>query len=68
MRDGCAAAQAELERVQKQYADTSQLLDREMNSLRGVQEDLDIKVNVASAECAKWTDNTLQVLQYVLDQ
>jgi hypothetical protein len=37
-----------------------------MNSLRGVKEDLDYKVNIASAECAKWTDNTLQVLQYIL--
>ncbi len=59
MRENCAAAQAEYERMQKEYAETSSDLDREMNSLRGVKDDLDYKVNLASAECAKWTDNTL---------
>ena len=66
MREGCEMAQAELEKVQKQYKETSETLDREMNSLESVRDELEYKVNVAAAECAKWTDNTLQVCQGVI--
>ena len=33
-----------------------------------MKDDLEYKVSVATTECAKWTDNTLQVMQYVLQR
>ena len=35
--------------------------------MAGVLSDLDYKVAVASTECERWTDNTLQVVQYVVN-
>ena len=45
----------ELEQAKKQK-------DKELHSLEGVLRDLEYKSSVASSECAKWTDNTLQVV------
>ena len=39
-----------------------------MRSLQSVVEDLDYKVNVAANECSKWSDNTLQVVQHVVNE
>ena len=39
-----------------------------MRSLSSVVDDLDFKVNVAAAECAKWSDNTMQVVQHVINE
>lgn len=40
--------------------------EREMRSLHNTLQDLEFKTSVASTEIAKWTDNTLQVVQYIL--
>lgn len=61
MREGCSVAEAELERVEKEYAEMSAALECEMSSLKGAREDLEYRVSVGASECAKWTDNTLQV-------
>ena len=42
--------------------------DRELRSLCGVLSDLEYKSSVATSEIAKWTDNTLQVVQYITSQ
>mmetsp|Transcript_1312 Transcript_1312/g.1779 ORF Transcript_1312/g.1779 Transcript_1312/m.1779 type:complete len:91 (+) Transcript_1312:623-895(+) len=38
-----------------------------MSSLEGVRDDLEYKTAVAASECAKWTDNTLQLCEAVLN-
>jgi len=65
MREGCEAAQLELNEVEEEVEEVSALKDREICSLQGVLDELDYKVSVATNECAKWTDNTLQIVQYV---
>ena len=41
--------------------------ETEMRSLSSVVDDLDYKVNVAANECAKWSDNTMQVVQHIVN-
>ena len=67
MREGCDEAQAELDRVGAELERVRAYKDQEMRSLQGNLEDLEYKVTVATTECAKWTDNTLQVVQHVLE-
>ena len=62
MREGCEAAQAELTNLEEERDRLIQLRNEEMCSLQGELDNLDHKVNVATNECAKWTDNTLQVV------
>ena len=68
MREGCERAQLELDQVEEQVRQAVELRDQEMRSLSGVLSDLEYKSTVASIETAKWTDNTLQVVQFILDQ
>ena len=45
--------------MQKEHAEMSAALDREMSSLKGVRDDLEYRVSVGASECARWTDNTM---------
>ena len=66
MREGCDEAQSELDQVGAELEQFTAVKDQEMRSLQGVLDELEYKVTVATTECAKWTDNTLQVVQHVL--
>ena len=65
MREGCDAAQQELDSVEEQVCQAAEQRDREMRSLSGVLSDLEHKSSIATSEISKWTDNTLQVVQYI---
>ena len=62
LREGCDKAEDELKALIEQKEELLALQETEMRSLSSVVDDLDFKVNVAAAECAKWSDNTMQVV------
>ena len=67
MREGSEVAQAEHEKAEKEFEELVKLKEREQSSLASVRDDLAFKSTVATQECAKWTDNTLQICQYILN-
>ena len=68
LREGCDQAEEELKQLNEQKEELLRLQETEMRSLQSVVEDLDYKVNVAANECSIWSDNTMQIVQHVINE